>query len=87
MFYYSANEKAYRVFEPEKNTWMTQAEKPTEEQIEEIKTKISGAGKPELAADTTEKQKAVEEAGAGEQPLTEEEIKKKEQKKQKRKRA
>ena len=55
MFYYSANEQAYRVFEPEKNTWVTQAEKPTEEQIEEIKTKISGAGKPELAADTAEK--------------------------------
>ena len=70
------------MFEPEKNTWVTKAEKPTEEQIEQIKAKISGAGKPEPAEDTAEKkQKTVEEAGAGEQPLTEEEIKKKEQKK------
>ena len=69
------------MFEPENNTWVTKAEKPTEEQIEQIKAKISGAGKPEPAEDTAEKQKTVEEAGAGEQPLTEEEIKKKEQKK------
>ena len=71
VYYYSVNEKAYRVLDPETETWTTQAEKPTEEQILAIKAKI--APKPDGEA-------APEEPAAEpeEKPLTEEEIKKKE---------
>ena len=41
LYYFSANEKAYRVFDPDSSAWLTQEEKPSEAQIAEIKAKAA----------------------------------------------
>lgn len=54
MYYYSANEKAYRVLDPESNTWSSQPHKPTDEQISVIKAKlleVKGTEEPETQKD------------------------------------
>ena len=45
-YYYSVNEKAYRVFDPESQTFITQNEKPSEEQISHILNKIAALPEP-----------------------------------------
>ena len=80
LFYFNNQENVYKVFNPEEKTWTSQEEKPSDEQIEKLKSLI-----PKKAV--AEEDKKLNEDGKEDQPLTEEELKKRELKKQKRKRA
>ena len=71
LFYFNNQENVYKVFNPEAKTWTSQEEKPSEEQIEKLKSLI-----PKKAA--TEEDKKSNEDGKEDQPLTEEELKKRE---------
>ena len=81
LYYFNREEKMYKIFNPEEKTWLSQAEKPSEEQINKLKALM-----PEKTEKEDEEKKADEEV-KDELPLTEDEIKKQEKKKLKRKRA
>ena len=38
LYYFNRDEQMYKVFDPDTKTWSSQAEKPSEEQLEEIRS-------------------------------------------------
>jgi hypothetical protein len=79
LFYYNKDEQVYKVFDPESKQWKTQQERPTDAQIEVLKNKQLERELRTLP--TGEKEETKEKL------LSEEELKRKEQKRLKRKRA
>ena len=79
LFYYNKDEQIYKVFDPESKQWQTQQERPTDAQIEVLKNKQLERELRTLP--TGEKEETKEKL------LSEEELKRKEQKRLKRKRA
>lgn len=89
LFYFSTNEKAYRVFDPDTSEWLTQEEKPSDDQLNTIKQKVKQKEQQTRTKSAQPEQVSEKEGGeqdpAEEKPMTEEELKKREQKKKKRK--
>lgn len=73
LFYFNKDEKVYKVFDPVSRQWSTQPDKPTPEQIEKLQS--------------TQLRQEIAQPEEQKQPLTEEELKRKEARKLKRKRA